>query len=251
MSGHSKWASIKHKKAANDSKKGKIWSKVAKEISIAVREGGSPDPSQNSRLRMVIMKAKSSNMPNDNIERAIKRGSGDSEGIIIEEISYEGYGPGGVAVIVDTATDNKNRTAAEIRSIFSKNGGNMGEAGSVAWQFKKRAVVIVPAAGNTEESLMDIVLDAGAEDLEQDDEVFTISGPMESLFAIVDALKEKTIEPESAEIVRVPDNTMTLSKDDAKKSLRLISLFEDHDDVSAVASNLEITDELIEQSENN
>lgn len=248
MSGHSKWATIKHKKAANDSKKGKVWSKVAKEISIAVREGGSSDTSQNSRLRMVIIKAKASNMPNDNIERAIKRGSGDTDGTIIEEISYEGYGPGGVAIMVDTTTDNKNRTAAEIRALFSKNGGNMGEAGCVGWQFTKRAIVIVPAEGHTEDSLMDIVLDAGADELEQDGDMFTISGPMESLSTIVDALKEKNIEPENAEIERVADNSMALSKEDARRSIKLISLFEDHDDVSAVATNLELTDDLIEEA---
>lgn len=247
MSGHSKWASIKHKKAANDSKKGKIWSKIAKEITIAVKEGGSPDPDQNARLRMVILKAKGTNMPNDNIDRAIKRGSGAGEGANIEEMSYEGYAPGGVAIIVDVATDNKNRTAAEIRSIFSKNGGNLAESGAVSWQFKKKAVVMVPAAGNTEEGLMDIVLDAGAEDIEQDDEVFTVTGPMEALSSIVDALKAKGIEPESAEIVRMADNTMTIAENDAKKVMKIISLFEDHDDVSAVATNLEITDNLIEE----
>ena len=247
MSGHSKWASIKHKKAANDSKKGKIWSKIAKEITIAVKEGGSPDPDQNARLRMVILKAKGTNMPNDNIDRAIKRGSGAGEGANIEEMSYEGYAPGGVAIIVDVATDNKNRTAAEIRPIFSKNGGNLAESGAVSWQFKKKAVVMVPAAGNTEEGLMDIVLDAGAEDIEQDDEVFTVTGPMEALSSIVDALKAKGIEPESAEIVRMADNTMTIAENDAKKVMKIISLFEDHDDVSAVATNLEITDNLIEE----
>ncbi|MEI0530648.1 YebC/PmpR family DNA-binding transcriptional regulator [Brachyspira pilosicoli] len=247
MSGHSKWASIKHKKAANDSKKGKIWSKIAKEITIAVKEGGSPDPDQNARLRMVILKAKGTNMPNDNIDRAIKRGSGAGEGANIEEMSYEGYAPGGVAIIVDVATDNKNRTAAEIRSIFSKNGGNLAESGAVSWQFKKKAVVMVPAAGNTEDALMDIVLDAGAEDIEQDDEVFTVTGPMEALSSIVDALKAKGIEPESAEIVRMADNTMTIAENDAKKVMKIISLFEDHDDVSAVATNLEITDNLIEE----
>ena len=240
MSGHSKWASIKHKKAANDSKKGKIWSKIAKEITIAVKEGGSPDPDQNARLRMVIVKAKGTNMPNDNIDRAIKRGAGAGEGANIEEMSYEGDAPGGVAIIVDVATDNKNRTAAEIRSIFSKNGGNLAENGAVSWQFKKKAVVMIPAAGNTEEGLMDIVLDAGAEDIEED-------GPMESLSSIVDALKAKGIEPESAEIVRVADNTMTIAENDAKKVMKIIGLFEDHDDVSAVATNLEITDNLIEE----
>ncbi|TKZ35052.1 YebC/PmpR family DNA-binding transcriptional regulator [Brachyspira catarrhinii] len=247
MSGHSKWASIKHKKAANDSKKGKIWSKIAKEITIAVKEGGSPDPAQNARLRMVIVKAKGTNMPNDNIDRAIKRGAGGGDGATIEEISYEGYAPGGVAIIVDVATDNKNRTAAEIRSIFSKNGGNLAENGSVSWQFKKKAIVMIPSAGNTEENLMDIVLDAGAEDIEQDGEVFTITGPMESLSSIVDALKEKGIEPESAEIVRVADNNMTIAEAEAKKVMKILSLFEDHDDVSAVATNLEITDNLIEE----
>lgn len=247
MSGHSKWASIKHKKAANDSKKGKIWSKIAKEITIAVKEGGSPDPDQNARLRMVILKAKGTNMTNDNIDRAIKRGAGAGEGANIEEMSYEGYAPGGVAIIVDVATDNKNRTAAEIRSIFSKNGGNLAESGAVSWQFKKKAVVMVPAAGNTEDALMDIVLDAGAEDIEQDEEVFTVTGPMEALSSIVDALKAKGIEPESAEIVRIADNTMTIAENDAKKVMKIISLFEDHDDVSAVATNLEITDNLIEE----
>ena len=196
---------------------------------------------------MVILKAKGTNMPNDNIDRAIKRGSGAGEGANIEEMSYEGYAPGGVAIIVDVATDNKNRTAAEIRSIFSKNGGNLAESGAVSWQFKKKAVVMVPAAGNTEEGLMDIVLDAGAEDIEQDDEVFTVTGPMEALSSIVDALKAKGIEPESAEIVRMADNTMTIAENDAKKVMKIISLFEDHDDVSAVATNLEITDNLIEE----
>ena len=152
-----------------------------------------------------------------------------------------------MAIIVDVATDNKNRTAAEIRSIFSKNGGNLAENGSVSWQFKKKAIVMIPSAGNTEESLMDIVLDAGAEDIEQDGEVFTITGPMESLSSIVDALKEKGIEPESAEIVRVADNNMTIAENEAKKVMKIISLFEDHDDVSAVATNLEITDNLIEE----
>ena len=148
---------------------------------------------------------------------------------------------------MDVATDNKNRTAAEIRSIFSKNGGNLAENGSVSWQFKKKAIVMIPSAGNTEESLMYIVLDAGAEDIEQDGEVFTITGPMESLSSIVDALKEKGIEPESAEIVRVADNNMTIAEAEAKKVMKIISLFEDHDDVSAVATNLEITDNLIEE----
>ena len=247
MSGHSKWATIKHKKAANDAKKGKIWSKIAKEITIAVKEGGSPDPAQNSRLRMVILKAKGTNMPNDNIDRAIKRGSGGSDGVQIEEISYEGYAPGGVAIIVDVTTDNKNRTAAEIRSIFSKNGGNLAESGAVSWQFKKKASVIIPANGKTEEDLMDIVLDAGAEDIEQADDMFAITGPMEALSTIVDALRDNGIEPETAEIVRVADNNMTVAESDAKKVMKIISLFEDHDDVAAVATNLEITDNLIEE----
>ena len=247
MSGHSKWATIKHKKAANDAKKGKFWSKIAKEITIAVKEGGSPDPAQNSRLRMVILKAKGTNMPNDNIDRAIKRGSGGADGVQIEEMSYEGYAPGGVAIIVDVTTDNKNRTAAEIRSIFSKNGGNLAENGAVSWQFKKKANVIIPANGKTEEDLMDIVLDAGAEDIEQAEDMFAITGPMESLSTIVDALRENGIEPETAEIVRVADNNMTVAEADAKKVMKIISLFEDHDDVAAVATNLEITDNLIEE----
>ena len=246
MSGHSKWSTIKRKKGANDQQRAKIFTKIAREIIVAVKAGG-PDPNNNSSLKDVIAKARSNNMPNDNIDRAIKRGVGGGDGATIEEISYEGYAPGGVAIIVDVATDNKNRTAAEIRSIFSKNGGNLAENGSVSWQFKKKAIVMIPSAGNTEESLMDIVLDAGAEDIEQDGEVFTITGPMESLSSIVDALKEKGIEPESAEIVRVADNNMTIAENEAKKVIKIISLFEDHDDVSAVATNLEITDNLIEE----
>lgn len=248
MSGHSKWATIKHKKAANDSKKGKIWSKIAKEISIAVREGGSADTSLNSKLRVVIMKAKAANMPNDNIDRAMKKGSGDS-GEAIEEMVYEGYGPAGVAIIVETATDNKNRTAAEIRSIFSKHGGNMGEAGCVSWQFKKKAVVAIEGSGLNEDEIMELVLDAGAEDIESEDGMFTITGPMESLTSIVDALKIKNIDPVSAEIQRIADNNMSISADEAKKVLKLISLFEDHDDVSNVATNLELTDEILESAE--
>lgn len=248
MSGHSKWATIKHKKAANDSKKGKIWSKIAKEISIAVREGGSADTSLNSKLRVVIMKAKAANMPNDNIDRAMKKGSGEG-GEAIEEMVYEGYGPAGVAIIVETATDNKNRTAAEIRSIFSKHGGNMGESGCVSWQFKKKAIVAIEGSGLNEDEIMELVLDAGAEDIESEDGMFTITGPMESLTSIVDALKIKNIDPVSAEIQRIADNNMNISADEAKKVLKLISLFEDHDDVSNVATNLELTDEILESAE--
>ncbi len=244
MSGHSKWATIKHKKAANDSKKGKIWSKVAKEITLAVREGGSTDPSMNAKLRVVIMKAKAANMPNDNIERAIKKGSGEGAEAI-EEMIYEGYGPGGVAIIVETNTDNRNRTAAEIRALFSKNGGNMGEAGCVGWQFKKKSVVAITDNGITEDELMELVLDADVEDIENDDGMFTITASMESLATIVDALKTKDIDPISAEIVRIADNTMGISTSDAKKVLKILALFDDHDDVASVATNLELTDEVL------
>ena len=247
MSGHSKFANIKHKKEKNDAAKGKIFTIIGREIAVAVKEGGGPDPANNFKLATVIAKAKANNMPNDTIERGIKKAAGDNGNVVYEHVTYEGYGPNGIAIIVKALTDNKNRTAAEIRSIFSKNGGNLAENGAVSWQFKKKAVVIIPAAGNTEESLMDIVLDAGAEDIEQDEEVFTITGPMEALSSIVDALKAKNIEPESAEIVRVADNTMTIAENDAKKVMKIISLFEDHDDVSAVATNLEITDNLIEE----
>lgn len=248
MSGHSKWATIKHKKAANDSKKGKIWSKVAKEITIAVREGTSTDPSMNAKLRVVIMKAKAANMPNDNIERAIKKGSGEGAEVL-EEISYEGYGPGGVAIMVETNTDNRNRTAAEIRALFSKNGGNMGEEGCVGWQFKKRSIVIIPDDVITEDDLMELILDADVDDIENDDGMFTITASMESLTTIVDALKTKNIDPVNAEVVRIADNNMSIQKDEAKRVLRLIGLFEDHDDVVSVATNLELTDEIIAEVE--
>ncbi len=247
MSGHSKWATIKHKKAANDSKKGKVWSKVAKEITIAVREGGNTDPAMNSKLRVVIMKAKAANMPNDNIDRAIKKGSGEGAEAI-EEIIYEGYGPGGVAMIVETTTDNRNRTTAEIRALFSKHGGNMGENGCVSWQFKKKSMVVIPAEGITEDELMELILDADPDEIENEDEMFTITAPMESFATIIDALKTKNIEPVSAEIVRIADNNMTVAKEEAKRVLKLIGLFEDHDDVGAVATNLELTDEIMAEA---
>ena len=246
MSGHSKWATIKRDKAKTDAARGNVFTKIGREIAIAVKNGGG-DPALNPRLATVIQKARANNMPNENIQRSIKKATGELGSVNYEEMVYEGYGPGGSAVMLDIVTDNKNRTAAEIRSIFSKNGGNLAENGAVSWQFKKKAVVMIPAAGNTEESLMDIVLDAGAEDIEEDGEVFTITGPMEALSSIVDALKAKGIEPESAEIVRVADNTMTIAENDAKKVMKIIGLFEDHDDVSAVATNLEITDNLIEE----
>lgn len=248
MSGHNKWASIKHKKGANDAKRGKLWSKIAKELAIASKNGGS-DPDANSTLRNIITKAKGANMPNDNIDRAIKRGAGELEGVSYEEITYEGYGPGGVAVMVDVTTDNKNRSAAEIRSIFSKNGGEIGKVGCVGWTFDKKALVTVDASKYDEDTLMEAALEAGADDVVEDGGEFSITGEVSVFSDIVDALEAKGIERLSADITRIPKSTVTVEEKDVKKLLRMMDLFEDHDDVQSVSANFDIPDELLEGDE--
>jgi YebC/PmpR family DNA-binding regulatory protein len=249
MSGHSHWAGIKHKKAANDAKRGKIWSKVARMIIVAAKAGGG-DPAQNLTLRYAIDKAKGANMPKDTIEKAIKKGTGDLEGVTYEEVLYEGYAPGGIAIMVDGLTDNRNRTGPEVKKIFEKRGGSFGASGCVNWMFDKKGVFIVKADAIGEDELMDIVLEAGAEDLENLGEVYEVTCESAVFDAIKGALQEKEIATESAEVSMVPQNSIKVEDvDTAKKILNLIEDFEDHDDVQNVYANYDISDEIMEQME--
>lgn len=243
MSGHSKWANIKRKKGANDAIRGKITTKIGREITIAVRMGG-PDPVGNMRLKLALSKAKANNIPKDNIKRAIQKGTGASDGSNYEELTYEGYGPGGTAVMLDILTDNRNRTAAEVRHLFSKHGGNMGENGCVAWMFKKKAVFVVErAVYDDEDALMELVLDAGADDFQADEEAFEITAEPEAYDDIEKALGEKGIEAASSEITMVPDTNVVLSGADAEKMQRLIDAMEENDDIQDVYTNFEPADE--------
>ena len=243
MSGHSKWANIKRKKGANDAIRGKITTKIGREITIAVRMGGG-DPTGNMRLKLALSKAKANNIPKDNINRAIQKGLGATEGSNYEELMYEGYGPGGTAVMLDILTDNRNRTAADVRHLFSKYGGNLGQDGCVAWMFKKKAVFLVEKETfDDEDALMEIVLEAGADDMKVEDEVFEITAEPEAFDAIEVALGEKGIETASAEVTMVPDNTVHLEGKDAEKMQTLIDALEDNDDIQNVYSNHEIDED--------
>lgn len=239
MSGHSKWHTIKHKKGATDAKRGKIFTKLIKEITVAARTGGG-DEAANARLRKAVSDAKGANMPNETIDRAIKRGTGDLEGVNYEEITYEGYGIGGVAVLIETMTDNRNRTVAEIRHLFSKNGGNLGEAGSVAWMFDKKGYIVVDKAAKPEEELFEIALEAGAEDMQEDGENFEIFTTPETFEAVSEAIKTANIEPQAAEVSMFPQNYIHLEGADAKQMLKLYEAIEDHDDVQNVYANFDI-----------
>ncbi len=237
MSGHSKWATIKHKKGANDAKRGKIFSKLIKEITVAARIGGDILES-NPRLKMVVVKAKDANMPGKNIEAAIKRGAGNTEGADYQELVYEGYGMDGVAIIIECLTDNKNRTVSAVRSTLSKNGGNLGEAGSVAWQFEKKGIInIEREAVKSEESLMEIALEAGATDMESEAEGFTIKCEPTDLFSIVEAIKTKNIEIANQEVVMTPKSRVPLAGEKAEKLRTLIEKLDDLEDVQSVSSN--------------
>ncbi len=239
MSGHSKWANIKRKKGANDAIRGKITTKIGREITIAVRMGGA-DPTGNMRLKLALSKAKSNNIPKDNIKRAIQKGLGASEGENYEELTYEGYGPGGTAVMLDILTDNRNRTAADVRHLFSKYGGNLGQDGCVGWMFKKKAVFIVEKeVFDDEDALMEIVLEAGADDIKSEDEVFEITGEPDAFNDIETALGEKGIETASAEVTMVPDTTVSLSGKDAEKMQTLIDALDENDDIQNVYTNFE------------
>ncbi len=247
MSGHSKWSTIKRKKGANDAKRGKIFTKLIKEITVAAKMGGG-DIDGNPRLRSAVNSAKSENMPKDNIERAIKKGIGDLDGAIYEEILYEGYGPGGVAVLVDTMTDNKNRTVADIRHFFAKSNGNLGESGCVAWMFDKRGVIVVDAEGVDEEELMDIAIEAGAEDVVEDETSFQILTTPEDFNDVVESLEKSGVKMVEASLSMVPKNTVEVTEEKpARALLKLLDNLEDHDDVQKVHANFDIPDEIIEQ----
>ena len=241
MSGHSKWHSIKHKKGALDAKRGKLFTKFIKEITVAARSGGG-DPDGNARLRKAIADAKAGNMPNDTIERAIRRGTGEEEGVHYEEITYEGYGPGGVALMVQAMTDNRNRTVAEIRHLFSKNGGNLGESGSVGWIFEKKGYIVVEKAAKPEEELFDLAIEAGADDLRDDEDNFEIITSPENFDTVLSAVKSAGIEPQVAEVEMVPQNYIKLEGADARQMLKLMEALEDHDDVQKVSANFDISE---------
>jgi YebC/PmpR family DNA-binding regulatory protein len=246
MSGHSKWATIKHKKGALDAKRGKIFTRLIKEITMAAKSGGDPD--KNPRLRGAIAAAKAENMPGDNIKKAIQRGTGELPGVSYEEITFEGYGPGGVAVLVEVSTDNRNRTVSEIRHAFGKNGGNMGEAGSVAWMFKKKGDIVIPKAQATEEKLMDLVLESGAEDLKDDGDYWEILCDPASYESVLEAVKAAGVTPENSEIGMIPDNYIKLTGHQAGTMIRLMEALEDQDDVQHVYSNFDIDQKEMEEA---
>ena len=244
MSGHSKWATIKHKKAALDAKRGKSFTRIIKEITIAARNGGDPDA--NPRLRTAILAAKAASMPSDNIKKAIMRGTGELEGGQIDEVKFEGYGPGGAAVLVNVATDNRNRTVSEIRHVFSKNGGNMGEHGSVAWMFERKSQIFVPGDKATEDQLMDVVLEAGGDDLRNLGDQWEVLSPPEAHEAVLKTLEANHIPTPEASIAFVPKNLIKLSGKNAAAMLRLNEALEEHDDVQNVYSNFDIDEKELE-----
>ena len=246
MSGHSKWSTIKRKKGANDAKRGKIFTKLIKEITVAARMGGG-DPEGNPRLRSAITAAKNENMPKDNIERAIKKGTGELEGVNYEEITYEGYGPGGVAVLVECLTDNKNRTVADVRHFFAKSGGNLGESGCVSWMFDKKGVIQVDKGIISEDDLMDLAIEAGAEDVLEEENEFQIITEPADFNDVVAALEERQVSYLEASIVMLPKNTVNVDTEKTAKSLlKLLENLEDNDDVQKVHANFDIADEIME-----
>ena len=245
MSGHSKWATIKHKKGALDAKRGKIFTRLIKEITMAAKSGGDPD--KNPRLRTAIQAAKAENMPADNIKRAVQRGTGELPGATYEEFSLEGYGPGGVAVLVEISSDNRNRTVSEIRHVFGKNGGNMAEAGAVSWMFHKKGDIVVPKSTAKEDDLMNIVLEAGGEDLKDDGENWEIVTEPSSFEGVSEAVKKAGITPTSASVTMVPQNYIKLEGSNAHTMIRLIEALEDHDDVQHVHANFDIDQKVLEE----
>ncbi len=245
MSGHSKWASIKHKKAATDAKRGKIFNKHARLIEVAARQGG-PDMNINVRLRAAIQAARDANMPNDKIDKAVKKGSGQIEGVTYDEVVYEAYGPAGVALIIDCLTDNKNRTVGEVRHTLLKRDGHLGDTGSVAWNFTQKGIIAVPVEGNDEDQVMEIVLEAGAEDISTEGDVFEITTAPKDFSTVRDALSSAGTEVAHAEITRVPGTTVKLDLSDAGKVLRLIEALEENDDIQHVSANFDIPDDVLE-----
>jgi len=248
MSGHSKWASIKHKKAAVDAKRGKLFSKLAKEMTISAKLSGG-DVSTNPRLRVAVNKARSMNMPADNIDRAIKKGTGELPGVTYEEISYEGYGPKGVAIIVEVLTDNKNRAAADVRNIFSKKGGNMAGSGSVSWMFTKKGFILVKKDTYEEDKVMTVALEAGAEDMKTEQGLYEITTAIADFEDVKEALEKANITIESGELTMIPSSTIKLEGQEAKQVLALVEALEDHDDVQNVYANFDIPDDLLTEEE--
>ena len=247
MSGHSKWHTIKHKKGAADAKRGKLFTRIIKELTIAARNGGG-DPDTNPRLRTIIAEAKSNNMPQDNIKRAIRRGTGEEPGVSYEEAQYEGYGPGGAAVIMDVLTDNKNRTVGELRHTLTKHGGNLAETNAVAWMFTKKGYIVVGKDKVAEDALMNAVLEAGGDDVADDDENWEVFTPVESYQAVLDAVKALGIEPAAAAISMIPQNYLKLEGKAAQQMVKLMDVLDDHDDVRQVWSNFDIEEKEIEAS---
>jgi len=247
MAGHSHWAGIKHKKAVIDARRGRLWSKLARNIIVAARNGGG-DPDTNLALRYAIDKARDANMPNDTIDRAIKRGTGELEGSSFEEVLYEGYGPGGVAVMVQCLTDNRNRTAAEIRKIFEVRGGSLGGTNCVAWIFDKKGMFIIPADKITEEQLMEVVLEAGAEDITQEGNQFTVTCQVSDFEQVKQALKDAEIETEVAEISMIPQSTVKLDAEQGKKMLQLMEALEEQDDTQNVYANFDVPEEVMAEA---
>ena len=247
MSGHSKWHTIKHKKGAADAKRGKIFTRIIKELTVAARSGGG-DPDSNPRLRTIIAEAKSVNMPADNIKRAVQRGTGELPGVSYEEITYEGYGPGGAALIIETLTDNKNRTVGEMRHLLAKYGGNLAAENSVAWMFEKKGYIVVDKSKADEETLLNAALDAGADDMSDDGGAWEIVCAPESFETVRDAVKALGLEPASAEVAMIPQNYVKLTGKDASVMLKLMEALDDHDDVQHVWANFDIEEKEIEAS---
>lgn len=246
MSGHSKWASIKHKKGAADAKRGKLFTKLIREITVAAKDGGG-SPETNPSLRTAISRANDANMPKDNIEKAIKKGTGELPGVTYESCSFEGYGPGGVAILVEALTDNKNRSSAEVRNIFSKKSGNMAGAGSVSWIFTPKGYILIDKSEIDEEELFSITVDAGAEDIKSGEKNYEIFCDPKELENVKSALSEKNIKWETAELAKIPNSTVKLSGSQAKQVLSLVETLEDHDDVQKVYANFDIPDEVLEE----
>lgn len=246
MSGHSKWAGIKHKKAALDAKRGKLFTKLIRELTVAAREGGG-NPDMNSRLRTAIDRARGANMPQDNIDKAVKRGTGELPGVNYENCVFEGYGPGGVAIIVEALTDNKNRTTAEVRNIFSKRGSSLAGSGSVSWIFKKKGYILIEKNRVSEEELFSLAVDAGAEDVKTEGNNYEVFSDPQDFENVKKAIKDKNIEWEMADLTMLPSSTVKVEASDAKQVLALIEALEDHDDVQKVYANFDIADEILEK----
>jgi YebC/PmpR family DNA-binding regulatory protein len=246
MSGHSKWHSIKHKKAKVDAARGRVFTKIIKELTVAARMGGG-DPASNPRLRTALAAAKAANMPAKNIDNAVKKGTGELPGVVYEDVTYEGYGPAGVAVFVEAVTDNKNRTVAEVRHLFSKYGGNLGENGSVAWMFERKGLITVPVDSYSEDELMEIVLECGAEDMKTEAELYEVYTAFEDFQDVNAAMEENNITVESADLTMIPQNTVKLEGKPAEQLMKLMNMLDEHDDIQNVHANFDIDDDEMER----